>query len=324
MARGRKPKDLSKTFLGLYEQFLNFKQAEGMRERTIKDYKTTLQDFGKFYPVETVFNPVKVKESLLEYFKTKADKQPATYNRPYSNLHAFFEWCVRNGYIPANPLKELGLKKKRDDGDTVRHLDSDKVTRFLEAIDIKSYAGLRDYALVLLTLDTGIRPKEALSLTIDDVDFDAMTVTVRKQYSKTKKERTLPISNITAQALIRLIEQTPEEWGNFIFYSLNGTPMTSEMWTKRLLDHYQKKLGFRVTPYMLRHTFAITFLRNGGHQFALKYEMGHSTMNMTQRYVQLAAQDIKEQHKIASPVAAFVKKKLRSKITLKRGPRNQL
>jgi integrase len=61
------------------------------------------------------------------------------------------------------------------------------------------------------------------------MDFDAYTVRIRRDYSKTKKERILPITPATAKAIIQLIQQTPEEWGNNIFYSTNGIPMTSEM-----------------------------------------------------------------------------------------------
>jgi integrase len=63
--------------------------------------------------------------------------------------------------------------------------------------------------------------------------------------------------------------------------------LTTHMRTKRLYM-YSKKIGVKVTPYSLRHTFAIMFLRNGDNQFALKYEMSHSTMAMTSRYVKLA------------------------------------
>jgi DNA replication protein DnaC len=118
------------------------------------------------------------------------------------------------------------------------------------------------------------------------------------------------ISPVTAAAIGEVINMTPEEWGNMIFYSTTGLPMTTHMWTKRLYM-YSKKIGVKVTPYSLRHTFAIMFLRNGGNQFALKYEMGHSTMAMTSRYVKLAQMDIENQHRIASPVIKLVRRSIR-------------
>lgn len=322
MPRGRRLKNEPRTFRSLYERFLNFKRAEGLRPRTIEDYEDTLKDFAKFYDVDSPIDPEVLEEALLSFFKSKADKQPATYNRPYQNLHAFFEWCVGHDYLQSNPIKDLGLKKKRDDGDSIRHLSPDKLNKLIEAIDVSTYAGLRDYAIIMLTLDTGIRPKEAFSLTIDDIDFNELIVTVRKEHAKTKKERKLPISPATAHALMKLIEATPEEWGNYVFYSTSGVPYTSDAWAKRMQTFYQKKLGFRVTPYMLRHTFAISFLRNGGHVFALKYALGHTTTGTTQRYVQLVSQDIKDQHRIASPVKNVARKRLSGKVEIKRGPWN--
>nr|WP_278429325.1 site-specific integrase [Caldanaerobacter subterraneus] len=233
MPRGRKPKDTGRTFASLYETFISLKQAEGCRERTIKDYRTTLKDFAKFFDINLLITNPKLYDALIEYFKSKANKQPATYNRPYSNLHAFFEFCVAHSYLKSNPLKDLGLKKRKDDGEAVRHVDESALEKLLKAIDKTTYTGLRDYALILLTLDTGIRPKEALSLTLDDVDLDKLAVYVRKEYSKVKKERILPISPVTAAALGELINRTPEEWGNMIFYSTTGLPMTTHMWANR-------------------------------------------------------------------------------------------
>jgi integrase len=316
MSRGRKPKDPGRTFASLYETFISFKQAEGCRERTIADYRSTLKDFAKFFDVNLLITNPKLYDALIEYFKSKANKQPATYNRPYSNLHAFFEYCVARSYLKSNPLKDLGLKKRRDDDETIRHVDESAIDKLLNAIDKRTYTGLRDYALILLTLDTGIRPKEAFALTLNDVDLEKLTVRVRKEVSKVKKERILPITPITAAVLSELINNTPEEWGDLIFYSTTGLPMTTHMWTKRM-EKYSEKIGAKITPYSLRHTFAIMYLRNGGNQFALKYEMGHSTMTMTSRYVKLVQTDVETQHRIASPVYKLVRRRSRG---IKRGP----
>jgi hypothetical protein len=60
------------------------------------------------------------------------------------------------------------------------------------------------------------------------------------------------------------------------------------------------------------------FLRNGGNQFALRYEMGHTTMNMTQRYVKLVESDVEQQHRKASPVNTIIRNK--PTLAIKRGP----
>jgi site-specific recombinase XerD len=65
---------------------------------------------------------------------------------------------------------------------------------------------------------------------------------------------------------------------------------------------YSKRIGIKVRPYDLRHSFALNFLRNGGNVFALQKLMGHSTLDMTKRYLALTQGDLQEQHAKASPV----------------------
>jgi len=286
--------------------FISFKQAEGLRERTLQDYFYTFKEFSKYIDFHKQIDEHALKLAVIEFLKSKANKQPATYNRPYSNLHTFFEWCKRNNFLSKNPIKVLGLKKKRDDG-KLKHVEEEAIKKLLSVIDVKTYAGLRDYALILLTLDTGIRPKEAFALTFEDIDFERLTVTIRKEYSKTNKERILPISPQTAQTLKALFEVTPKDWDNKVFHTVEGNEMTINRWEKRLSE-YSKKIGCKITPYQLRHTFAIMFLRNGGNVFALQYEMGHEDISTTKRYLQLTQQDIRQQHMVASPVNNFVKR----------------
>lgn len=300
--------ELPKNFEILIKNFILFKKAQGISERTLKDYNTTFKTFRSFSNI-TDFDIDEIKEELLHFFSNKSYKAPATYNVPYSNLNAFFNWMVRETYIPENPLKALGLKKKKDEG-RIRHIEEDVIRRLLSVIDLTSYAGLRDYAIILLTLDTGIRPKEAFSLRISDIDFHHNTLTIRKEIAKTRTSRILPLSIQTIEVLNRLVSVKLPEWEDYLLLTADGLPMSINRWEKRM-EGYSKKIGCKITPYDLRHTFAIMFLRNNGNVFALQHELGHTDLTMTKRYVKLANSDIREQHSIASPVNKFVKRTTR-------------
>lgn len=71
------------------------------------------------------------------------------------------------------------------------------------------------------------------------------------------------------------------------------------------------KIGYRITPYDLRHTFALLYLQNSGNVFALQQILGHADISTTKRYVRLSNTDIKAQHIISSPVNQFVKRTTR-------------
>jgi integrase len=186
--------------------------------------------------------------------------------------------------------------------------------QLIEQPDRKSYTGYRDYCLILLTLDCGIRPNEALTLLPKDVNLKGREIHIRAENAKTRVSRTLPISEHTAKALHKLIDSRLDEWDNAtvpVFCSWSGGAMWGSSWRWKLI-HYGRKLDYKISPYDLRHSFALNFLRNGGNVFALQRIMGHSDLSMTRRYIALTEGDIQGQHELASPVNAFMKKDKRA------------
>jgi len=287
------------------QQYLCWKQAQGLRPITIKGHRDVIGQFFRKHP--EAWDAAKLKQAVYAFMGE--DIKPATYNIRRNYLRQFFAWCVKEGIFPENPLE--GFKKRKDEG-RVACLDADTLTRLLTLPDRKTFAGLRDYALICLTLDTGIRPKEAFSLLPSDVNLAALEVRVRADVSKTKSTRVLPISPHTAEAIRRLLSTRHPSWGQDVpvFCTELGTPLRNDTWGDRL-EVYGKKLGVRIRPYDLRHSFATWFLRNGGNALALQRTLGHSTLEMTKRYVHLSQQDLREQHNLASPLMALLPRRSR-------------
>jgi len=89
--------------------------------------------------------------------------------------------------------------------------------------------------------------------------------------------------------------------GSSVFASENGKILSTSWWSKRIA-RYSRLAGVKITPYSLRHTFAIEFLRNGGDLFSLQRILGHLDLTTTKRYIHLSQDDIREIHSKASPV----------------------
>lgn len=289
------------------DQYLLWKKAEGRSGRTVKDYYYHITHFIKVYPDARIDDYNALKRCVVAYMAE--DAKPAYYNNKLVYLKTFFTWCVNESILPDNPLKSF---KRRKADSRIVDVTSQNLKKLLNIPNQKTYTGLRDYALLLLQLDTGIRPKEALSLQINDVNIRSLEVYVKAENAKTKIARTLPISPITAKALQKLIIVRPKDWGEEIpvFCTYEGRKWSVNGWYKQLSAH-GKKLGIVVYPYQLRHTFALEFLRNGGNSFALQKTMGHADLNMTRRYVALADEDVKEEHIKASPVSNLIEPKKR-------------
>ena len=285
--------------------FLFWKQAQGLAERTLTDYRKHVSQLFNRFP--KAFDAKKLKPAVLEYMAQPV--KPVTFNLRFIYLRAFFDWCIQEGIFAENPLK--GFKRRKAEGRVV-NLDEDILTNLLSLPKRETFAGLRDHALLLLTLDSGIRPKEALSLKVDDINLRSLEVYIRSEVAKTRTSRTLPISPITANTIRELIQARHPAWKSStpVFCSSEGTTFTAIKWGDRL-EMYCKTLGVHIHPYDLRHAFALQFLRNGGQAFALQRTLGHTDLTMTKRYVALTQHDLREQHTAASPLNTLVPQRQR-------------
>jgi site-specific recombinase XerD len=289
------------------DRLIDFKTAQGRSEQTITDYRQHIGFFYRTYP--QAWEEANLNPCLLKFFARKMG--PATYNLYLIYLKAFVDWCIEEeGAYARNPLAKF--KQKKEEARIV-DIPMETVKKLLNLPDQGTYTGLRDYSLFLLSLDTGIRPKEALTLLPKDVNLKGLEVTVRAENAKTRVSRTLPISRITAEAIGRLLDGRPQKWGDLcpVFANWEGTPMRPNSWGMKMNKKYSRQLKTKIRPYDLRHVFALNFLRNEGNIFALQRIMGHANLDMTKRYLALTKDDLKDNHGKASPVNSLLPKRTR-------------
>jgi site-specific recombinase XerD len=286
------------------EEFILIKKAEGRAWRTIDDYRSHIGRFFDHYP-QAWENESEQRVCLLQYLNRGVGA--TAYNLGLGYVKIFLDYCVQCGIFQGNSAVQF---KKRRTASRIVNVPTEILKRLIEQPDLKSYAGYRDHCLILLTLDCGIRPNEALTLLMKDVNLKSREIHIRAENAKTRVARTLPISEHTVKALHKLIESRPEDWDNAtvpVFCSWSGSPMWVSSWRWRL-NCYGKNLEYKISPYDLRHSFALNFLRNGGNVFALQRIMGHSDLSMTRRYIALTEEDIQGQHEAASPINEFMRK----------------
>ena len=294
------------SFQEAFDDFMLFKTADGLAKRTLKDYRYHITKFFAWCDenrIDAWGDYDTLSKAVRAYFVQLVDCSPGYYNIARQNIRAFFDWCVKHGILSKNPA---GFLKKRRDDPKIRCVDMEDLKKFLALPDRNTYAGLRDYVIMLLMLDTGIRPGEALSLKPEDFDLRSRTITIPAENAKARRSRTLPLSPVVCHQIISLLSIRPEEWPNNapIFASYNGTRLRVDNLCSRF--EVSRLLGKKMTPYDLRHTFALTYLRRNGNVFSLQATLGHSDMNMTKRYLAIAGRDLKESHEIASPIKQLV------------------
>ncbi|MGR6760896.1 tyrosine-type recombinase/integrase [Paenibacillus sp. T2-29] len=287
----------------LLTEFLAHKKLEdGVGDYTLHDYDRTVKLLFKRFPNAWETEQA-LRDAVMEHLAE--DIAPPTFNNRLVYLRTFFNYCIREGELSTNPL--ASVKKRKTENRAVA-VEVDVLNALLAAPNQSTFVGLRDYTLILLTLDTGIRPSEGTKLIPQDFNASLREIYVPAKVAKGRVARTLPISETTTKALRKLISVRAPEWGDDvpIFCSYEGRPLNRHTWGDRM-EIYCKKIGTHIRPYDLRHVFALEFLRNGANAFAAQRALGHATMEMTRRYVALVNDDLKTEHAKASPVDRLFK-----------------
>lgn len=222
-------------------------------------------------------------------------------------LRSFFRWTQENGLTKNNPADDLPRPKFSPP--EVQPFTEDEIKRLLKVaeythaerngkkIAVKRPTAKRNLALLLLMLDTGLRLGEVARLTVADVRLDAREVYIAPYGTgKKTKSRTVPVGKATSTALWRYLAQIEIDTTQSLF-------RLSPRAIRGLILRLGKAAAVpHAHPHRFRHTFAIEYLRNGGDIFTLQRILGHSSLDMVRRYLNIAKADVQTVHRRASPV----------------------
>lgn len=175
--------------------------------------------------------------------------------------------------------------------------------------------GLRDYTIIMIMLDTGIRTRELLSLRERHYSRVNKSLAIEKVTAETRRQRIAYLSSNTANALNSFLKVKSTEWEDCLFPNYEGNQLKIDHLDKAFAKH-SERCGIKITPYQLRHSFATLFLKGDGDLFSLQRFMGHSDLRMTKRYTELDEDFIQEQHRTFSPVNLLTDGKSRRVVRL--------
>ena len=295
--------------------YQRYMAAEGKSRRTIESTLACVRGFAAYLGEPLAVDSVTASQ-LREYIlhlqsrpkwvshpTISADKgslSPFTIATHVRTIKAFWSWLEREEFVDSNPLSHVPTPKTPIC--EVRTLSPEECRALVAAIPTKGFVGMRDRALVLALMGMGARITEVTSLKIPDVDFETGQIRV---LGKGQKERRLFMSPNVFKAMHKywLKERQPVE-GEYFFTHKNGRPL-DRWYVNHQFHKYSKQAGLRdrsVSPHKLRHTYATEFLRDGGDVFTLQKVLGHSTLDMSRHYAQIANDDVERSMRAHSPV----------------------
>lgn len=301
----------------LFDSYALYNRSEGRAASTIAWYAEKLRGFQRWleehgYPTDLAgFTTDRVREYAL-YLQAKDEKferNPFTPTRQQKlsghtirgyirTLKAFASWLSEDGYTDTNLLQRYRLPKARQV--EPEWLNNEEIERLLNAFDRKTTIGARDYAMAVTFLDTGLRCAELCNLTLPNADLENGEL---KVVGKGDKERTVPVGLRAVRALRRCRDHfRPTVEAPPFFLTVDGQALTVAAVQKMMVRAKQEAGIPRLHVHLLRHTFAIHYLMAGGDAFSLQKILGHSSLDVTRMYVNLASGQVKDKHRLFSPM----------------------
>lgn len=246
-------------------------------ERTYKPI--TLLDFEDIPPEDNIFS------DYILYLRQKRKVSNTTIRSYARSIRAFLNYCYQED-ICRDYLKKVKLPKS--DAVPPAPLLQDEVKRLDNCFALETIMGLRNYCIVHLMLDCGLRSQEVLHLEMEHVDAAHNLLHIR--ISKECKSRITMIPDFLIQAIRTYMLKCGRSSGT-IFYSIRKNQPLTEEGIKMLFQALKQEANIpRLHAHLLRHTFATAYLCGGGNLEFLRVMMGHSDYSVTKMYSSLAAQ----------------------------------
>ncbi|MCA9554940.1 MAG: tyrosine recombinase XerC [Myxococcales bacterium] len=221
--------------------------------------------------------------------------------RKLSALRSFLDYLHREGLVPRNIGDEVLSPKLPTSAP--RAIQVDDVFQLLEGAAEDSPEMRRDLAMLELLYGSGLRAAELVSLDLLQVDLRGRSLRV---VGKGNKERTVPFGSKAHAALVRWLEVRPKVAGageTAMFVSRRGARLSDRGLRRRLHRRVlEVALGRRVTPHMLRHSFATHLLDGGADLRSIQELLGHASLSTTQRYTAVSVEHLRAVYDDAHPL----------------------
>ena len=262
-------------------EYTNYLAEQGKSKNTIKSYNHDIGLFFEYFNIEPgIINRDQIIE-YKEYLLETRNNDAKTINRALSSLKSYNKFLVENGYQDEVTILFQDYRKIQKQLTSPTNTSNKEIINFMEKI--KKNEPIRNYYIVRLILNTGLRVSEILSIELSDIDLKRKNL---KIVGKGSKQRNIPLND----KAIKIIKMAIEDRKNYnyafnvldspyLFLSNKSEKLRSST-IERIFNNYSNK----ITPHSLRHMFATDYLENGGDLRSLQMILGHGNLSTTAIY----------------------------------------
>ncbi len=277
-------------FAASLQNFMRSLVAKNRTPATLTSYRSDVGAFLSWLCENTPCgHPQEVSRAdITEYLAERgaAGVSGLSRARNLAAIKEYFRYLVETGQVQSSPVDGITPPKREKRGRN--YLSQEAYTKLLQLA-----AGTpRDYAILQVFLQTGVRVSELATLTVDDVDLDRGLLRVT---GKGMADRDIPLNKKPTAALrLWMGARRPSEH-RVLFTNRFEQPIGVRS-IQKLVERYRRGAGIerRITPHSLRHTFATHKARQGVNAFQLRDYMGHATVATTQLYVHLGQDEARK------------------------------
>jgi integrase/recombinase XerC len=288
--------------------FLDFLEKERrVSPATVKAYRADLAGLQRFLATRSFTgNANKIQAGMVRAYLAAIQSSTVarTRARKLSAVRTFYRFLTKRKRAQRNIGEELATPKLPRG--VPRALQVDEVFRLLDEKQSVPPLLLRDVAMLELLYGSGLRAAELVGLDVDRLELDRRVVRV---IGKGNKERMVPFGSKAADALHRwlsvrseILAHTKHPDLDAVFVNARGTRLSSRSLRRRLHARVENTgVGRRVTPHMLRHSFATHLLDEGADLRAIQEMLGHASLSTTQRYTAVSVEKLRTVYDSAHP-----------------------
>jgi integrase/recombinase XerD len=290
----------------LLDQFLHYLIVEkGLSKNTIEAYSHGLTRFLNDLREKGVQDIREVAKFHIRGFLLalrRKNLNTKSIVRDLVAIRTFFRFLIQEGVLESNPVEELESPKVAKTLPEILTLK--EIEQILEQPNLQTPLGIRDRAMLEILYATGMRVSELTRLPIHQVNLEGGYVLL---YGKGSKERVVPLGSEamkwvtvylkTARGILSKGKEDPS-----LFINRSGKGMSRQRFWKSLKD-YARKAGLRkrISPHLVRHSFASHLLERGADLRSVQMMLGHVDISTTQIYTHVAGERLKKIHKQYHP-----------------------
>ena len=281
------------------DRFLQYQRIEkGVAENTIMSYRHDLTMYREHLGRQELLaaQPGDVSGFLKFMYGRKLKPRSAT--RAFAAVRGLHKFLILEKATKENPAANVEQPRWWKPLPNVLALE--EVDKLLAAPNTNKVKGLRDRAMLEVLYATGLRVSELITLKLDGVNLDGGFV---RCMGKGSKERIVPLGASAAQAVSAyLMARRIRKPTNYLFLNNRGDKL-SRMGFWKILKAYGLKAGIKkkLTPHVLRHSFATHLLERGADLRAVQTMLGHSNISTTEIYTHVMRERLKEIYKTYHP-----------------------